>query len=187
MSEPRASTASNANSPLKVLAICGSLQARSGNLTLLQCAARSAPQGVALTIYQGLGLLPHFNPELDCEPAPESVRALRAAVAESDALLIAMPEYGHSLPGSLKNAIDWLIGSGELEGKLIAITSAVPAPERGRLGLKALRDTLAAVSARVPFQEPISKGPNFERDVAQLLAVLIRASNEAAPVTLRAP
>ena len=91
----------------------------------------------------------------------------------SDALLIAMPEYGHSLPGSLKNAIDWLIGSGELEGKLVAMTSAVPAPERGRLGLAALRDTLGAVSAKIAFQSPIVHGPDFERNIRELLLALI--------------
>ena len=71
----------------------------------------------------------------------------RSSTLESDALLIASPEYGHSLPGSLKNAIDWVIGTGELERKVVAITAAVPGPERGRLGLQALRQTLGAVRA----------------------------------------
>ncbi|MEO6602630.1 MAG: NAD(P)H-dependent oxidoreductase, partial [Polyangiaceae bacterium] len=106
------------------------------------------------------------------------VARLRQVVASSDALLIATPEYGHSLPGSLKNAIDWLIGTGELELKLVAITSAVPALERGRLGLAALRNTLGAVSARIAFQEPIARGPDFDRDVGELVNRLIAAANE---------
>src|SRR3954465_14758110 len=152
---------------MRILAICGSLQAKSSNLTLLQLAAAKAPEGVQVELYDGLRDLPHFNPDLvpnegdgrDEAEAPIAVTELRRAVASADALLIAMPEYGHSLPGSLKNAIDWLIGTGELEGKLAAITSAVPAPERGRLGLAALRSTLGAVSAQIAFQEPIVRGP----------------------------
>jgi chromate reductase, NAD(P)H dehydrogenase (quinone) len=163
---------------LRILGICGSLQEKSGNLTLLRAAMAAAPTGVLIELYDGLRDLPQFNPDLErTEPLPVVAR-LRQAVAASDALLIATPEYGHSLPGSLKNAIDWLIGTGELESKLVAITSAVPAVERGRLGLAALRTTLGAVSARIAFQEPIARGPDFERDVGELLKLLIAAANE---------
>ena len=96
-------------------------------------------------------------------------------MSECDAVLIASPEYGFSLPGVLKNAIDWVIGSGELEGKVVAITAAVPAPERGRRGLQALRDTLAAVRATIIGGEPIPPGPTRDRDVAQLVRALIAA------------
>jgi chromate reductase, NAD(P)H dehydrogenase (quinone) len=91
-------------------------------------------------------------------------------------VLVASPEYGFSLPGTLKNAIDWVIGSGELEGKVVAITAAVPAPERGRRGLQALRDTLAAVRATIVGGEPIARGPEFDRHVAELLQALIAAA-----------
>src|SRR4051812_30342348 len=140
---------------MHILAICGSLQAKSSNRTLLELAAAKAPEGVHVELYDGLRDLPHFNPDLtrdegeDAEQEPIAVGELRRAVTRSDALLIAMPEYGHSLPGSLKNAVDWLIGTGELEGKLVAITSAVAVVERGQRGLAALRTTLGAVSARV--------------------------------------
>lgn len=160
---------------MRILAICGSLQKKSGNLTLLHAAAASAPGGVDVVVFDGLRDLPHFNPDLEGAPAgpPPAVQAWRRALAESDALLIASPEYGHSLPGALKNAIDWVIGTGELERKVVAITAAVPAPERGRLGLKALRDTLGAVSASIVGGEPIARGPTFERDVAALLSALV--------------
>jgi len=174
---------------MRILAICGSLQAKSSNLALLQCAIASAPPGVTIELYDGLRELPHFNPDLEhSEDAPDderdrterarglaAVAKLRRAVASADALLIAMPEYGHSLPGSLKNAVDWLIGTGELESKLVAITSAVAGPLRGRLGLAALRATLGAVSARIAFQEPIARGPSFEREVGEMLGLLITA------------
>jgi chromate reductase, NAD(P)H dehydrogenase (quinone) len=163
---------------MRVLAICGSLQEKSSNLNLLRWAMANPPPGVELELYDGLRALPHFDPDLERDQpdsAPAAVRELRRAVAGSDALLIAMPEYGHSLPGSLKNAIDWLIGTGELEGKLVAITSAVAGPLRGRLGLAALRTTLGAVSARIAFQEPIARGPNFESQIGEMLRRLAEA------------
>jgi NAD(P)H-dependent FMN reductase len=164
---------------MRILAICGSLQEKSSNLTLLRQAMASAPAGVEVELYDGLRDLPHFNPDLvrdEDAGEPRAVAELRRAVAGADALLIAMPEYGHSLPGSLKNAIDWLIGTGELENKLVAITSAVPAKERGRLGLAALCTTLGAVSARIAFQESIARGANFEAEIAAMLALLIAAA-----------
>jgi len=156
---------------VRILAICGSLQARSANLTLLQDAAASAPEGVEVPIFDGLGDLPHFNPDLDPTPA---VHRWRRALAESDGVLVASPEYGHSLPGVLKNGIDWVIGSGELEGKIVAITAAVGSSDRGLRGLKALRDTLGAVSATIVGGEPIVRGAGFEQDVASLMRALIR-------------
>jgi chromate reductase len=164
---------------MRILGICGSLQEKSANLTLLRMAIAVAPTGVCVELYDGLRDLPQFNPDLEGSEPPPVVAELRRRVAESDALLIATPEYGHSLPGSLKNAIDWLIGTGELESKVVAITSAVPAPERGRLGLAALRTTLGAVSARIAYQEPIVRGEGLEREVAALLKLLIAAASEA--------
>jgi chromate reductase len=164
---------------MRILAVCGSLQARSGNLSLLNAAAASAPRGVEVVLFDGLRDLPHFNPDLEASGGSASVTRWRQALAHSDAVLIACPEYGFSLPGALKNAIDWAIGSGELEGKVVAITAAVPAPERGRRGLQALRDTLSAVRATVVGGEPIPKGPGFELRIAALLRDLIDAA--AAP------
>jgi NAD(P)H-dependent FMN reductase len=166
---------------MRILGISGSLQRKSGNALLLDVAARSLPAGVAFQLFDGLRELPLFDPDIERDgAAPASVTALRRAISESDALLIASPEYGHSLPGSLKNAIDWLIGSGELERKLVAITAAVPSKERGQRGLQALRDTLGAVSARIVGGEPIARGPSFEAEVAQLVAELARAHSSEA-------
>lgn len=165
---------------MRILAICGSLQSKSSNLTLLRLAAARAPEGVEVVFYEGLGTLPHFNPELEASASLPEVQALRAAIAGSDALLIACPEYGHSLPGVLKNAIDWVIGSGELERKVVAITAAVPAIERGRLGLQALSGTLGAVRARIVGGEPIARGPDFEAAVTNLLLALVARAREAA-------
>jgi chromate reductase, NAD(P)H dehydrogenase (quinone) len=160
---------------MRILAVSGSLQAQSKNLTLLTAAAALMPAGVELVLFDGIRDLPHFNPDTEPTALPDSVVRWRQALEDSDAVLIACPEYGFSLPGVLKNAIDWVIGSGELEGKVVAITAAVPGPERGRRGLHALRDTLSAVRASIVGGEPIPLGPDFERHVGTLVNDLIDA------------
>ena len=161
---------------MRVLGICGSLQAKSGNLALLKTAAESMPPGVELVLFDGLRHLPHFNPDIEASGVPESVTQWRLALAASDAVLIASPEYGFSLPGVLKNGIDWVIGSGELEQKVVAITAAVAGPERGRRGLEALRDTLSAVRATIVSGDPIAKGLGLESQVAALVQALVEAA-----------
>lgn len=160
---------------MKILGICGSLQAQSANLALLHVAAASTPEDIEFVVFDGLRELPLFNPDVDTSGAPDSVLRWRRALAESDAVLIASPEYGFSLPGALKNGIDWVIGSGELEGKVAAITAAVPTSERGRRGLQALRDSLCAVRAVIVGGEPIAKGPDFHARVTELIADLVHA------------
>jgi NAD(P)H-dependent FMN reductase len=165
---------------MKILAICGSLQAESGNLVLLRTAAANAPRGVEVRFCDGLRDLPHFNPDIESQgTTPGAVRAWREAIATSDALLIATPEYGHSLPGALKNAIDWVIGSGELNRKVVGVTAATADAGRGRLGLQALQDTLLAVDASIVGGAPTVRGPDFEHDVAELVNALIKAVEAA--------
>jgi chromate reductase len=159
--------------------VCASLQAKSRNLALLSVASASLPAGVELVLFDGLRDLPHFNPDIEAQSVPPSVLRWRQALADSDAVLIASPEYGFSLPGVLKNAIDWVIGSGELERKIVAITAAVPGPERGRRGLQALRDTLSAVSATIVGGEPIPVGPGFSNQLTALLQSLVEATRQS--------
>ena len=162
---------------MRIAAVCGSLQARSSNRTLVEVAKAVAPEGVEVAVFDGLGRLPLFNPDLEQDgAAPDAVLAWRRALAESDAVLIASPEYGHSLTGAIKNVIDWVIGTGELERKVVAITAAVPHVERGRMGLQALRQTLGAVSATVVGGEPIARGEAFERDVRALVEATVAAA-----------
>lgn len=161
---------------MKILGISGSLQAKSQNRALLDIAAASVPPSVEFILFDGLRDLPHFNPDLEGAGVPESVTRWRQALAGCDAVLIACPEYGFSLPGVLKNAIDWAIGSGELEQKVVGITAAVPSSERGRRGLQALREPLSAVRATIVGGEPIPKGPAFEPQIAALVGSLIEAA-----------
>lgn len=159
---------------MRVLVVVGSLGASSSNKTLAAQLAAGAPAGIEVAVYDRLGTLPFFDPDLGHPELPldaaqdaahplGSVLALRRAILASDALVIACPEYGHSLPGVLKNAVDWLIGTGELERKIVAITASVPHLERGRKGLAALAQTLGAVSARIPWSEPIVRGTEREK------------------------
>lgn len=112
---------------IKVLVLVGSLRAASINRQLAELAVESAPDGVTATIYEGLGDLPFYNEDLDTEDAPAAVAALRAAAADADATLVVTPEYNGSIPGVLKNAIDWLsrpYGNGALNGKPLAVIGA---------------------------------------------------------------
>jgi NAD(P)H-dependent FMN reductase len=113
----------------KVLALVGSLRAASINRQIAELAVEVAPDGVALTIFEGLGDLPFYNEEIDDAmnaeaPALAPVAALRAAAAEADAALVVTPEYNGSYPAVVKNAIDWLsrpFGDGALKGKPLAV------------------------------------------------------------------
>lgn len=163
---------------MRVLGISGSLQARSSNLALLEQAQSLAPAGVEIAIYDGLRSLPQFDPDLEERGPLPVVAAWRRELDASDALLIASPEYGFSLPGALKNAIDWVIGSGELERKIVAVTASVNHPERGRRGLAALLTTLGALSVTAIGGEPLVRGPALEQDLRGLLAALVAAVRE---------
>lgn len=158
---------------MKVLAICGSLQADSANLRLLRAAATKVPEGVTFEIYDGLATLPFFSPDIIAGEAPASVQRFRAALSGCDAVLIASPEYGHSLPGVLKNALDWVINSGELYRKVVAVTASAPGPGRGERGLAALCAVLRAVDARIIGGDPIIRGPEADEELAVLMEALL--------------
>jgi NAD(P)H-dependent FMN reductase len=114
---------------IKVLALVGSLRAASINRQIAELATQAAPEGVVVTIFEGLGDLPFYNEEIDDvmnaeAPALAPVAALRAAAADADAALVVTPEYNGSYPAVLKNAIDWLsrpFGDGALKGKPLAV------------------------------------------------------------------
>lgn len=111
-----------------VLVLVGSLRAASVNRQIAELAASSAPAGVSLGVFDGLGDLPFYNEDLDTPAAlPAPVAALREAAAAADAALVVTPEYNGSIPGVLKNAIDWLsrpFGDGALKGKPLAVIGA---------------------------------------------------------------
>jgi chromate reductase len=137
---------------MSVLGIAGSLRAESYNARLLRHAAEQAPPGVELDMWSGLRAVPPFDEDHDVEPAPPAVAELRGAIAAADALLIATPEYNHSIPGVLKNAIDWA-SRPPAETPLMGKPAAVVGASTGRFGAvwaaAELRKVLAATGARV--------------------------------------
>jgi len=110
---------------IKVLGLVGSLRAASINRQIAELASEAAPDGVAVTIFEGLGDLPFYNEDIDNDvDVPAAVTALRAAAAEADATLVVTPEYNGSIPAVIKNAIDWLsrpFGDSALKGKPLAV------------------------------------------------------------------
>jgi NAD(P)H-dependent FMN reductase len=128
-----------------ILTISGSLRARSSNTEALRAAGLVAPEGVTVTLFQFLDGLPHFNPDLDGEGAivPETVRRFRAQIGEADALLICSPEYAHGVPGTLKNALDWLVSAPEMVFKPIGLLNVSP---RSKHAYASLAETLRTMS-----------------------------------------
>ncbi len=112
---------------MNLLAISGSMRATSSNMAIVRAAARLSPAGVTVTPYEGVAALPHFSPDLDIDPLPPTVIELRAAVGAAAGLVIATPEYAHGMPGSLKNALDWLVSATEPIDKPVLLISASPA------------------------------------------------------------
>jgi chromate reductase len=130
---------------MRVVALSGSLRAESINSALLRTVVRLAPAGVAVTVFDGIGKLPLFNPDLEVQVPPEVV-ALRAEVGDADALLIASPEYAHGVSGVIKNALDWLVSYELFVDKPVAVLNASP---RAHHADTALRETLKTMSAAI--------------------------------------
>ena len=145
--------------PLRILAISGSLRARSSNTSLLRLAIDVAPDDVEIVMYDGLATLPHFNPDDDVDVPPAPVLELRARVGEADGLLFCSPEYAHGVPGSLKNALDWLVASLELPHKPVALLNASPWATHAQASLV---ETLTVMSTRVVHDAcvtiPVARG-----------------------------
>lgn len=137
---------------MRILAISGSLRHGSYNTALLREAAEVAPAGVELELYEGLELLPAYNEDVDGgDPPAEAVR-LREAIAEADGLLIATPEYNGSIPGQLKNAVDWAsrpARAGAIWAKPVAVVGATTGSYGAVWAQADLRRSLGIAGARV--------------------------------------
>ncbi len=133
-----------------ILAVSGSLKSTSTNTQLIRAAANLATPSVQFRFYEGLADLPQFSPDRDTDDAPATVRLLREALDSADAVFICTPEYAFGMPGSLKNALDWTVSSGELMDKPVAALSASPNAGGGARAHASLLLTLTALSALVP-------------------------------------
>lgn len=152
---------------MRLLAISGSARALSTNTALLRAIAGQAPPGLRLEVFDGVAGLPVFSPDLETPAPPPSVRDFTARVAAADGILIASPEYVRSLPGGLKNALDWLVSGEELIAKPVAL---VHASHRGDDMLQALRLVLSTVTARFAA-DPFLRLPVMKKSPAEISAL----------------
>jgi chromate reductase len=179
----------------KLLLISGSLRGGSTNSATLRTAAALAPTGVEAEIYDGMGRLPHFNP--DDDPADgvgldAEVAALRTALGAADALLLSTPEYAGALPGSFKNLLDWTVGGGQMDAMPTAWinVSGAAAPSGGTDAHDSLRKVLGFTGAEIVedavLRLPLARGdvgedglvtpPEAREQIAHALSVLTSAA-----------
>jgi chromate reductase len=137
---------------VRILAISGSLRRGSHNTSLLRAAGESLPPGDELVLWGGLAAVPPYDQDADTEPAPAAVAALRDAVAAADAVLFATPEYNSSVPGALKNALDWAsrpLATNVFRNKPVAVIGSSTGMFGAVWAQAELRKVLAAMGARV--------------------------------------
>ena len=154
---------------MRILAISGSLRRGSYNTALLREAAELVPAGVELDLYEGLEFLPPYNEDVDGPKAPAEARRLREAIAAADGLLIATPEYNGSIPGQLKNAVDWASrpkGGAAIWGKPAAVVGATTGSYGAVWAQADLRRSLGIAGARVLEVElPVARAhQRFDED-----------------------
>ncbi len=142
---------------MKILILVGSLRADSWTAQLAQAATRLLPDGAEAVVHDGLRDLPHYDQDLDTDTPPASVAALRAALANADGLVVATPEYNGSLPGVLKNALDWASrprGASPLAGMPTAVVSVSPSP-RGAQWAREDAEKVLRVAGAVPVENSL--------------------------------
>jgi NAD(P)H-dependent FMN reductase len=131
----------------KIIAISGSTRERSSNQELINAIQSLYVDKVEVNAFYELANLPHFNPDLDTGTPPEAVMHFRRQIKEADGVLICTPEYAMGVPGSLKNAIDWTVSSGEFSHKPVAL---ITASSSGHNGHASLLETLKVIQAAIP-------------------------------------
>ena len=149
---------------MRIVAISGSLKESSANSALVRAMGDADPE--RLEVWDALGDLPHFTPD-DDGGAP--VASLRDAVLRADEVLVATPEYAGGMPGVLKNALDWLVGTGELYGKPVVIVSAAPSPERGANARRWVEEVVGYQGAHVVASFTVTKDDEPAAVLARVL------------------
>jgi chromate reductase len=127
-----------------ILAISGSTRKESSNHKLIHFFTESVKDKYNVTLFEGIDTLPHFNPDLDSDNPPQKVTDFRKAVSNADAILFCTPEYVFSIPGSLKNAIEWCVSTTVFSQKPIGIITASASGAKGHEELKMIMHTLEA-------------------------------------------
>ncbi|MGZ5199294.1 MAG: NADPH-dependent FMN reductase [Telluria sp.] len=164
---------------LSILAVSGSLRAASYNTAALRVLAQAAPADVHVQVFDGIGALPLFNPDLDNAPLP-AVAAWRQAIDAADAMVIASPEYAHGISGVLKNALDWAVSMPTFPGKPVALLNTSP---RAHIAQDALREVLRTMSARLVPEASLAvplQGSRLDLDGILARPELVAALRECA-------
>lgn len=144
--QPSRQTESGTRMTLKIIALCGSLRTGSINKTLLKAAQKVAHfRGAKIDIFEDLGTLPIFNPDHE-DTDNIHIRSFRTALRDADAALVASPEYAHGVTGAIKNALDWVVASGEFMQKPVACLNA---SGRATIAQAALIETIHTMDARI--------------------------------------
>jgi chromate reductase, NAD(P)H dehydrogenase (quinone) len=167
---------------MQILGISGSLRADSLNTQLLRLAAEELPAGVSLALYEGLAEIPPYDPDVE-DAVPAAVAELRDAIEAADAVLFSSPEYNGSIPGQLKNAIDWLsrqaVGA-PLRGTAVAVMGTSPGQFGGVWGQAELRKVLGITGARVvPTELGVPKGHERLEEPDEALRAQVRGLIES--------
>jgi chromate reductase, NAD(P)H dehydrogenase (quinone) len=177
---------------MRVLGISGSLRRDSFNSGLLRAAADLLPSGAELEVFDDLKAIPPYDADDDVEPAPPAVAALRDAIADADAVLVSTPEYNASIPGVLKNALDWASrphATNVLRGKPAAVVGASTGMFGAVWAQAETRKVLSTIGARVLDAElPVPEGderfdaegtlrdPEVEEQLAEVVGALVEAA-----------
>jgi NAD(P)H-dependent FMN reductase len=174
---------------IRLLGISGSIRARASNTALVGALPYLAPEHVAVSVYQDLARLPHFNPDDEEARLPDVVATLRQQVGEADGIVISTPEYAHGLPGSFKNALDWLVGSITFPGKPVMLMFGSSASVHAPASLREILRTMSAVlvpeadvtvelRGRSPRPDDLAADPAIASAVRTGLAVFVRRIEE---------
>ncbi len=139
---------------LTILCISGSLKSTSSNTNILRFISTVVPEDVLIRIFDGLDAIPHFSPEI--KETIKTVENFRQKIKEADAVIFSTPEYAFGVPGVLKNALDWLVSSGELNEKPVAAISASPLYSGGDKALSSLILTLTALGTNMRVNTSLS-------------------------------
>ena len=142
------------NKVIHILAISGSLKSTSANTGILRTIIKIVPKNVVVKIFDGLDKLPHFNPDSTVDI--ESVNNFREQLRLADGVIISTPEYAFGVPGVLKNALDWVVSSGELNEKPVVAISASPLYSGGDKALASLLLTLTALGTHIDANSSLS-------------------------------
>ncbi len=158
---------------MRILAISGSLRRESHNTKLLRAAGHLLPPGAELQLWEGLKAVPPYDGDDDGgEPRAWALRSLDQAIRDADAVLFATPEYNHSIPGQLKNALDWLsrpLATSPLKGKPVAVIGASTGLFGAVWAQAELRKVLGAIGARVDDRElPVGLADDASTDEGRL-------------------